>query len=235
MKPPPPPGPDSQSQKVEKIAKLVDSRERAPMDEIAKIIDGDHSITEQLMKRAFPRAPAREGATVQMATSRVGINYVIVLALSDLLRQYVIEVFQQMANLPLSKDDVAAGPMADADYLVGVVQFRGKANGKVSFMFSSALSLIVTDRLLEPGSELTPESIQRCVTDIVEAIADRLAAGLKEGRLPCQVDAPDIFLRDEMPAEDAPPKGTTEELYFRHGATAGLKVNLNVSTFSQPR
>jgi hypothetical protein len=220
---------------VEKIARLVDSRERAPMEEIAKIIDGDHSITGQLMKRAFPRAPSREGATVQMATSRVGINYVIVLAITDLLRQYVIEVFQEMASLPLNKDDASSGPASESDYLVGVVQFHGKATGKVSFMFSSALSLIVTDRLLEPGTEMTPESIQRCVTDVVERIADRLAAGLSEGRLPSQVDAPEIFLREEMP-EETPAKGMTEEeLYFRHGTTAGLRVKLQVSAFSPTR
>jgi CheY-specific phosphatase CheX len=231
MNSPSPQNPESQPQKVKTIAKLVDSRDQAPMEEIAKIIDGDHAITQPLMVRAFPRAPAREGATVQMATSRVGINYVIVLAISDLLRQYVVEVFQTMANLTLTKDDVSAITVDESEYLAGIVRFKGKANGKVSFMFSSALSLIVADRLLEAGSELSPESLQRSVTDIVEAIADRLASGLNEGRLPCTVETPEIYLRTEMPEEETP-KGTTEELYFHHGATAGLRVILNVAGFT---
>ena len=70
---------------MQKIAGLAKGRESASMDEITEIISTDSGVTQRLMSMAYPKTAARLGATVQMATSRLGVNRVIVVMVGDLL------------------------------------------------------------------------------------------------------------------------------------------------------
>jgi hypothetical protein len=218
------------TQGIEKIAQLVARRQNGSLEEIARIIDNDSAVTGKLMARAYPRAPAREGATVQMATSRVGINYVIVLYITELLTQYVIETFQTQASIALTKDDPALMPLEERSFLVASVKFKGKATGKISLVFSSSMSLLVADRLLGEGVEMNLETMHAAIADIATSIAVSLQAGLCDGRLTCTVEPPEVSIEEFFP-EDRVPGGSNEEFYFRHGSH-GLRVHLSVSPFS---
>jgi CheY-specific phosphatase CheX len=218
------------TQDIRKLARLVDIRQVASLDEIANVIDNDSALTGPLMQRAYPKAPVRQAATLQMATSRVGINYIIVLLITDLITQYVLEIFQEMAGMSLTKDDPALMLHEGRSYLVATVRFKGKASGTLFFVFSSTMSLQVADRLLGAGEEMTMENINAAVMEITSAIATHLEAGLNAGRLPCKVEPPVVSLQETFP-EERIPGGTNEEFYFRQG-THGLRVHLCVSPFS---
>jgi hypothetical protein len=217
------------TQDIEKLARIVDIRERASMDEIATVIDNDHALTGPLMQRAYPRAPIRQGATIQMATSRVGINYILILLMTDLLTQYVLASFQEV-GIYLTKDDPSLIPLDERSHLVASVKFKGKANGTVYFVFTSAMSLLVADRVLGAGVELTLETIDEAVIQLTSEIARNLERGLCAGRLPCTVEAPEIRM-GEMERPEKVPGGTHEEFYFRYSGH-GLHVHLCVSPFS---
>jgi CheY-specific phosphatase CheX len=218
------------TQDIKRLGRLVDIRHRASLDEIATVIEGDSALTGPLMQRAYPQAPIRQTATLQMATTRVGINYILVLLITDLLTQYVLEVFQSAAAIPLVKDDPALMLREGRSHLVATVRFKGKAGGTVFFVFSSNLTLHVADRLLAPGEEMTLENMHASVAELIGLVAKNLEQGLNAGRLPCQIEAPQVSLMDHFPDERAP-GGTNEEFYFRHG-TSGLRVHLCISPFS---
>ena len=218
------------TQDIKRLGKLVDIRQRASLDEIATVIEGDSELTGPLMQRAYPKAPIRQAATLQMATSRVGINYILVLLITDLLTQYVLEIFQSAAALPLVKDDPALMLHEGRSYLVATVRFKGKASGTVFFVFSSNLTMQVADRLLEAGEEMTLENMHGAVGHLIGMIAQKLETGLNAGRLPCKVEPPEVSMMDHFPEERAS-GSTTEEFYFRHG-TSGLRVHLCISPFS---
>jgi hypothetical protein len=218
------------TQDIRRLGRLVDIRQRASLDEIATVIEGDSDLTGPLMQRAYPKAPLRQAATLQMATSRVGINYILVLLITDLLTQYVLEAFQNAATIPLVKDDPALMLHEGRSHLVATVRFKGKASGTVFFVFSSNLMILVADRLLEAGEEMTLENMHGAVAHLIHIIAEKLEKGLNAGRLPCKVEAPEVSLMDNFP-EERSPGGTNEEFYFRHG-TSGLRVHLCISPFS---
>jgi CheY-specific phosphatase CheX len=218
------------TENISKLAKLIDIRQRASLDEIANVIDNDHAVTGPLMERAYPKAPVRQAATVQMATSRVGINYIIVLLITDLVTQYVLETFQELAGMYLMKDDPSLMLHEGRSHVVATVRFQGKASGTLFFVFTSTMVLHVADRLLEQGEEMTIENMNAAVEHITGAIATKLEAGLNAGRLPGTVTPPEVSLMNTFP-EERVPGGTTEEFYFRQG-THGLRVHLCVKPLS---
>ena len=218
------------TQDIEKLARLVDLRQRASLDEIATVIDNDHALTGPLMQRAYPRAPIRQAATIQMATSRVGINYILILLMTDLLTQYVLQAFQEMAAISLTKDDPSLIPLEERSHLVASVKFKGKANGTVYFVLTSAMSLLIADRMLGEGVELTLETIDEAVSRLIDRIARNLEQGLSAGRLPCTVEPPELSL-GTLTRPELAPGGTHEEFYFRYSGH-GVHVHLCVSPFS---
>src|ERR1700735_787361 len=133
---------------VQKIAGLVKGRESASMDEITEIIRTDSGVTQRLISQAYPRQAARLGATVQMATSRLGINRVIVVMVGDLLTKAVIETFETMVSMTLEIDDPSAMPLAEHGFLTSSVKFTGQTTGQVTLAFSPHLGLLVAAKLL---------------------------------------------------------------------------------------
>ena len=215
---------------ISKLARLVDIRQRASLDEIANVIDNDHAVTGPLMERAYPKAPVRQAATIQMATSRVGINYIIVLLITDLVTQYVLETFQELAGMYLMKDDPSLMLHEGRSHVVAAVRFQGKASGTLFFVFSSTMVMQLADRLLVQGEEMTIENMHAAVEHIIGALARKLETGLNAGRLPSKVAPPEVSLMNTFP-EERVPGGTTEEFYFRQGSH-GMRVHLCVKPLS---
>ena len=218
---------------IQAIAKLVERRDEASMEEIEGIIKSDVAVTGKLMRTAYPRAPAREGATIQMATSRVGINYVIVLYIVDLLTQYVVDAFQTTAELLLLKDDPSLTPFESRHALVTSIKFGGKATGKISLVFSNAMAALLAERMLPPGTEITFDHLNQAVEAVSAVIAENLGSGLGAGKLPCTMEAMEISYHENF-VEERVPGSTTEELYFRH-ETYGFRAHLRVNPFTLGR
>ena len=216
---------------VQKIAGLVKGRESASMDEIVRIIDTDRLVTQRLITMAFPRAAARKDATVQMATSRLGITRVIMVIVGDLLTQAVIETFETMVSLPLETDNPSLMPAAEPGQLIGSVKFKGRTNGEVTLMFSPYLSLFITARLMDGNleDEYPPEVITDAIGEIVNIVTGNLQSRLYDAGLPSEVELPQVMLQSTFPKDTIP--GSSSEQFFFHHDTHGLGVNLCIAPF----
>jgi len=217
---------------VEKIAGLARVKSDAPMDDIVKMIDADNATSKNLIRMAYPRPAARIDATVQMATSRLGVNRVITVMIGDLLKQSTRETFQTMFNIELDEEDETALPMSGTDMWTGSVRFSGENNGEVTLAFSRPLSLLCVAHLM--GGTLddrySPDVITDAVGEIVNMVTGNLQSRLTDAGFPSDVEVPVVKMRSSLP-KDTIPGGTSDQFYFRQGIyRAG--VNLSIAPFA---
>jgi CheY-specific phosphatase CheX len=219
---------------VKKIAGLANGRESATMEEITEIISTDSGVTQRLMTLAYPRQTARLGATVQMATSRLGVNRVIVVMVGDLLTKAVIETFETMLSMKLEIDDPTMISLADHGYLTGTVRFKGENNGQVTLAFSPHLSLVLATTLLgcDLDEEQSPETINDTIGELVNIVTGNLQSKLCDAQLRSEVGLPEVKFEQTLPKEEVP-GGSFDQFYFRSGMHT-LVVSLSIDP-SKPK
>src|ERR1700677_2156608 len=133
---------------AQKIGELVRGRQKSSMDDIAKIIHGDKKVTQRLITMAFPKISAQKDATLQMATSRLGITRVICLMVSDLLNKTIVDTFSTMFDLKMEMiDPTTTGPW-ESTRMVATVKFTGKTNGEITLAFSWPLSVLIAATIM---------------------------------------------------------------------------------------
>src|ERR1700683_4160048 len=218
---------------VQKIASLVRGKDTSSMEEITEIINSDHGVTQRLISIASPRPAARIGAPVQMATSRLGINRVIVVMVGDLLVQAVTEAFETMLSITLETEDASAMSLAEHGFLTGSVYFTGKTNGRVTLALSPHLSLLLAARLLGGNldDEYPPEAINDAIGELVNIVTGNLQSRLCDAGLPSEVGLPEVTYQSTLPKETVP-GGSNDHFYFRCG-THTLTVSLSIDPSPQ--
>jgi len=219
---------------VQKIAGLAKGRESATMEEITEIISTDSGVTQRLITLAYPRQTARIGATVQMATSRLGVNKVIVVMVGDLLSKAVVETFETMVNMQLEVADPSTVAPAEHGYLTGTVRFSGQNNGQVTLAFSPHLSLIIVATLL--GSDLdaehSAETVNDTIGELVNIVTGNLQSKLCDADLQSEVGLPVVKFEKTLPSETVE-GGSFDQFFFRSGMHT-LAVSLSIDP-SKPK
>jgi CheY-specific phosphatase CheX len=213
---------------VAKIAGLVRGRESASMEEITEIISSESGVTQRLMTLAYPRQQARLGATVQMATSRLGVNRVIVVMVGDLLTKAVLETFETMVAMALEMEEAPSLSMADHGFLTGSVTFAGETTGQVSLSFSPYLSLIIAGQLLGGNldDEHPPEAINDVIGELVNIVTGNLQSKLCDAGLTSEVGLPQVVFQAALPKESVA-GGSIDHFFFSHGIHK-LAVSLSI-------
>jgi len=205
------------------------------MEEITEIIDTDHVVTQRLITMAYPRPAARQGATVQMATSRLGVNRVIVVMVGDLLTQALMETFDTMVSLPVEIGDSSAMPLSEHGYLTASVKFTGQATGQVTLAFSPHLSLLIATKLL--GGILEDhalEAVHDAIGELVNIITGSLQSKLCDAGLPSEVGLPNVNYQTALPKESVP-GGSLDQFFFCHGVhTIAVTLSLDPSGARAP-
>ena len=223
----------AQPENVEKIANLAKGRDLATMEEITEIISTDSGVTQRLISMAYPKKDARLGATVQMATSRLGVNRVIVVMVGDLLTKAMHETFETMLEMPLVLEEHSEMSLADHGFLTGSVRFTGQSNGLVTLAFSPHFSLMIAGRLLGGNmDEHTPEAINDVIGELVNIVTGNLQSKLCDAGLPSEVGLPQVSFQNTLP-EEAVPGGSTDQFFFRHGAHT-IAVCLSIDPSPHP-
>jgi CheY-specific phosphatase CheX len=217
---------------VEKIATLVKSRETATMDEITDIITSEKGVTQRLMHIAYPKAQARLGATVQMATSRLGVNRVIVVMIGELLTKAVLETFETMVGMPLEVEMESPLASADHGFMTGAVRFTGETNGLVTLAFSAGTGLVIASQLLGGGDagEHSREAINDSIGELVNIVTGNLQSKLCDAGMKSEVGLPEVAFRNYLPKE-AVDGGTNDHFFFKcgmHRLAACLSVDPNL-------
>jgi CheY-specific phosphatase CheX len=217
---------------VQKIAGLARAKSDASMDELVKIIDADRSVTERMVAMAYPRPAARIGATMQMATARLGVNRIIIVMIGDLLKQAVIDTFQTMFSIGLEAEDAAALVMGGYDMWTGSVKFSGDNNGEVTLAFSRPLSLLVVANLTGGTLEdqYPVEVVSDAVGEIVNIVTGNLQSRLADAGFPSEVEVPKVRIASSLPKETIP-GGSSDHFFFRNGIYR-VGANLCIAPFS---
>lgn len=218
---------------VQRIAGLVGGRETASMEEIAEIISTDESMTRRLIIMAYPRISARDGATVEMAISRLGLNCTIVLLIGDLLTRAVTETFATMVSILLETDDPSLMPIEEHGHLTASVNFNGRTSGKVALSFSQELSGLIAARILGDGDEgeYPLDVITDAIGEIVNIVTGNLQSRLHDAGLDSKMEIPQVSANQDLVANSIP-GASSEQFFFRQG-TRGLGVNLCINPFSE--
>jgi CheY-specific phosphatase CheX len=204
---------------VNKIAGLVKGRSSASMEEINELITTNTGVTQKLITLAYPKQQARIGATVQMATSRLGVNRVIVVMVGDLLTKAIIETFETMVDMKLEVEDRAT-TLADHGYLIGTVRFTGENNGQVALAFSPHMAMFLAAHLMGGelgGEEHTPGMINDTVGELVNIVTGSLQSKLTDAGLRSEVSLPEVVYQTSLPKE-AVNGGSSDFFFFRSGS-----------------
>jgi CheY-specific phosphatase CheX len=218
---------------VEQIAGIVKGKDTASIDQITRIINRDRQVTQRCMITAYPKADARENATLEMATTRLGLSRVISLIVADLLQQSVVETFATMAGLDLKQEDPSQMPLPPGGLLIGSVRFTGRATGDVLLAFPHDFSRFLAMTLL--GGSLNdryqPETINDAVGELVNIVTGNLQSRLSDAGLPSEMGLPEVKFQPIFPSVTIL-GGSSDRFYFRQ-ANHHLGVNLCISPFSK--
>jgi CheY-specific phosphatase CheX len=221
------PVPDS----VDQIAGLVKGT-NSEMREITRIINRDTAVTQRCMMTAYPKADARANATLDMATTRLGLSRVISLIVADLLQQTVIETFRTMVGLELTSEDPATMPTASS-YFIGSARFKGRATGDVLLAFTPPFERFITAQILggSPQDKWEVETIHDALGELVNIITGNLQSRLTDAGLPSEMGLPTVKQQSVFPTVTIL-GGTSDRFYFVSGQHK-LGVNLCISPFSK--
>jgi len=218
---------------VEQIAGLVRAKETASMQEITRIIKRDTAVTQRCMMTAYPKADARENATLDMATTRLGVSRVISLIVADLLHQAVVETFSTMIGLEMKSEDPSQMPVPPSGFIIGSARFSGRATGDVLLAFPQAFGRSITAHLLggAPDERWEPETIFDALGELVNIVTGNLQSRLADANLPSEMGLPLVKQQAVFPSVTIL-GGSSERFYFRSGGHH-LGVNLCIAPFSQ--
>jgi chemotaxis protein CheX len=216
---------------VQKIAGLVGAKDKS-LQEITRIIDADHRMTQRLIITAYPKVSAREGATVSNATSRLGIARVISIIVGEMLADSVADTFETMASIRLEPSDVANMPRFEKGVLVGSVRFRGTAEGEVALAFSQGLAQMVVAR--QTGGNLDDQYpsdvIHDAIGEVVNVITGNLQSRLCDAGLPAEVELPQVAFKSTFASVTI--LGGSSDRFLFHQGTHYLGVNLCIAPFA---
>ena len=216
---------------VEQIAGLVKGT-NSEMREITRIINRDTAVTQRCMMTAYPKAEIRENATLDMATTRLGLGRVISLIVADLLQQAVIETFSTMVGIGLTSEDPQTMPTASS-YYIGSARFRGRATGDVLLAFPPPFERFITAQILggSPQDKWDIETIHDTLGELVNIITGNLQSRLTDAGLPSEMGLPTVKQQSVFPTVTIL-GGTSDRFYFISGEHQ-LGVNLCISPFSK--
>jgi CheY-specific phosphatase CheX len=216
---------------VGKIAGILENKEKATINQLTRILDADRVMTQRLIMAAYPKAANREGATIQSATARLGLNRVILMLVGEMLTQSVVETFDTMLAISLETDDGVKFPNPRDGLLMGSVKFNGKANGEVTLAFSSFLGVLIAARSLGGNIEdkYPPEVINDAVGEMVNIITGNLQSRLADAGMPSEVALPEVKIQTVFPTVTIL-GGDNDRFYFKYG-TYSLGVNLCIAPF----
>lgn len=181
---------------VMRLTQLV-ARQDADLDQIAKVITQDQSLTQRLLRAANPRARSDEEfsiTTVEDALMRTGMGCVLLLAMGTPLTLALARTFQTMLALKLESVHPKAVTQFPGEHLRGTIGFSGKAEGRVFLRLSpEGARRIAAGVLGMAPEELTDLSeIDDSVGELVNIVTGNFKSNLCDAGLDCRLTPPSV-------------------------------------------
>lgn len=215
---------------VIRLTQLV-SRQDANLDDIAKLIVKDGSLTARLLRAANPRAADESeyvATDVESALMRTGLGCALLLAMSTPLTMALVKTFQTMLNVKLESVNPRTLKPIESEHMLGTIGFSGKASGQVFLRLSHAHARLVAGRILSlSDSELGAGDIPDAVGELLNIITGNLKSNLCDAGLSCRLSPPTVMHTSDMHSKTVPGAGLERMAFKTPELTLFVDVSVN--------
>lgn len=198
---------------IVRLSALV-ARRDADLTEVAKLIASDAGLTERLLEGDVPASGAIE--EVERQIFRLGLEPILVLAMSEPLIRAVQRTFLTMADFALQAVDVGKPGPSDVRRFTCSLEINGRATGKVYLRMDYDLGCQLAAKVLR----IDPAIVSQ--TDIIDVLAElsnmtvgTFQSNLCDAGLPCRLSVPTVA-PDAVFAPPKVPQGRHRGYGFRH-------------------
>lgn len=220
---------------VKRLTQLV-ARRNASTDDFAKLITADKEMTARFLRIANPKAESEADytcTTVEEGLARVGMNWVLLIAMVDPLRRAVMRSFDTMLDIKLQQLTVnQMVPFVD-EHIRGEVGFAGKSTGVVHLRLQPGPATLIAARLLGvSAAELTdPSQVDDVIGELSNIVAGNFKSNLCDAQLECKLSPPQIIRTPDFRIHR--PSGTVAERFSFRAAELDLYVDLSVNPWTE--
>jgi CheY-specific phosphatase CheX len=177
---------------IARLTQLVARRTSDNMELIAKVVASDPALRQRLLRAATTKKndPVED---VSRALFRCGVEAVVALAMADPLVRAVQRTFDELLGFELEMADEFSILAEDVIGLRTIVEFSGKASGKVYVRMRRDFGRIIAARLLvgEP-QDMTDTDITDAVGELANTIVGNFKSNLCDAGLSCRLSVPRV-------------------------------------------
>jgi chemotaxis protein CheX len=216
---------------VLRLTQLV-SRQDANLDDIAKLIVKDGSLTARLLRAANPRAADESeyvATDVESALMRTGLGCALLLAMSTPLTMALVKTFKTMLDVKLESVNPRTLKPIEGEHLLGTIGFSGKASGQVFLRLSPSHARLVASRILGLAeNELNDASdVPDAVGELLNIITGNLKSNLCDAGLPCRLTPPTVARTRDTQSKTVPGAGLERMAFNTPELTLFVDVSVN--------
>ena len=216
---------------VQRLTQLVARRDSWGED-IATVINQDQMLTGRLLSAANPKAQKEADykfTTTQECMSRVGMNWVLLLAMVTPLLSAVHKTFSTMLSVELQQTRLGLMPQFKEEHFLGEVAFTGKASGVVHLRMLRTTALVIATRMLglQPEEITSDDEIHDVIGELSNIIAGNLRSNLSDAHLDCKLSPPKISCTPDFAIFK--PSGNVAERYGFRAQEIDLFVDISVN------
>jgi CheY-specific phosphatase CheX len=219
---------------VLRLTQLVARRDAVAAD-VAKIINQDKALTARLLKAANPRAESEAdyGVTeVEDALARIGMSWVLLLAMADPLNRAVLNAFSTLFQIELKPMLEGTAVPFEGEHVLGEVSFSGRATGVVHLRMTPATATTLASRLLGLApEELDEAAVNDVIGELNNIVAGNFKSNLCDASLECKLAPPSITRTTEF--ELVRPDGNVAERRGFRCDDLDLFVDISVNPWTE--
>lgn len=186
---------------VVRLTQLV-ARRDAVAEDVAKVIQQDKALVARLLKAANPRAECEEDygcTTVEDALARIGMSWVLLLAMADPLNRAVHNAFSTLFGVDLKPMLPGTAVPFEDEHVRGEVAFSGRATGVVHIRMQPAAATALAAKLLGlKPEELDDAAVHDVIGELNNIVAGNFKSNLCDAGLECKLSPPQIARTTEF-------------------------------------
>ncbi len=201
------------SESVSRLAALIAVR-GGELDQIAKLIAADRALTERLLEGDVPATGAAD--EVERQIFRLGVEPILVLAMSEPLINAVRRTFDTMAGITLVPVEVGKGSESAIERFTSSLSITGRANGRVYLRLGEDFCRTLAAQVLGmEGAAATTEDLRDVLAEMSNMIVGSFQSNLCDAGLTCKLSVPEV-VADAVFAPPKVPRGRHRVFGFRH-------------------
>jgi chemotaxis protein CheX len=219
---------------VLRLTQLVANR-TSDSGDIAKVINQDKALTQRLLSAANPKAQKEADyrfTTVEDGLARIGMSWVIMLAMVEPLTRAVQKTFKTMLKVELKPSKAINLAPFQKGHILCEVAFSGKATGVVHLRLLEVGAYVAAERMLglKPEDMESAADLDDVIGEVGNMIAGNLKSNLCDAKLECKLSPPKIVRSPSF--EIFKPSGNAAERYGFQSPEIEMFVDISVNPSS---